>query len=1314
MKKKILLLLILLNTNLVDAQIPLEENCSQNIPSLCDGEISPNIYSGFTASTSQNVLPSGPDYGCLSTWGLANPSFFYFEASINGPLTIIIEPVDAAGNPLLGINQPDLDFICWGPFNSTANMCSQLTATNEQDCEVFGTAGLGIGVETCEITNAIAGGIYVILVTNWAGTANTTAPDPCFIQFTTSNPVSCCEFAGDNNSIDVCPTDSPFDLITALNNNPSSGGTWENSSGSTVNNIFNPSIDTGGTYNYIITGTSSCDADTSLLEINMTIPPALSITSSLNICSESSPITLTAIPVGGVFSGTNVSGNTFDPLIVGNNNITYTYIANGCTTILNENMTVFESPTVLSIDEIINNPICAGNSDGNISINASGGLPPYIYSWSSSSSTASSLTNLQQGVYTYTVTDNNSCSYSNTLTLNDPTLLSTLTTYNSNCYGENNGAIAINTIGATTPPGTVSDPLNTLAYCLSSPNLTEFGASPGAIIEEIKLIGDNFNINHNTAGTIDLYEDYTDNITLGIPDLYADITENQFYTIYVTLNGTAPGASNSTNKSGGKVFIDFNIDGDFDDIGEEIGIIPYGLNSSANLSFTVPVTNVYGPTRLRVVSQNRQDEDPSIIGPCDYADPSIQYSTPWFGATEDYSIILSAPISSANYQWDNGETSDSISNLSPGEYTVTITHSGGCIQQDTAQIFEPEQILFNATINEISCNNADDGSVILNPSGGNNGSYQIDWGTINPLNLGGGVYSVTVSDPNTITTNNLVACENDTTIILTEPDYFSVDFSTSSNEICFSDPITLNFDFNQGGISPFTVNYTENGNSFTFGPIINTGISNYPISPNPGNNEYIITNIIDANGCVNQNTIDLESVFVNQLPDINISVAPNPICEDKDAVLSFNVLNGTPPFNIDYQNGIIPASENNVTGAGSNIALISPSTTTYTLTYVTDSKGCESYLTDNTTLIVNEIPDLSLSYPTEFCEGELIEVDLKFLRGNPPFNIDYTYGITNTSTVINNLQGTLSFVSANPTNITINTITSANCTNDIDESISVTTNPLPIAVISGDSVLCGNEDAEAEVTITTDTGNPFYEITYTNGITTETISNADDIETFLTNIPGTYTLVSVIDALGCEAINMSGTASINIYPLPDAKINAYPTQTEITDPLVYFDDRSENQLSAIWDFGDGQTQASNFNTINHIYSDTGTYQVSLTTISADGCTNIAYETIIISPTFNIYIPSAFTPNNDLDNDHFMPITEGLNEYNLSIFDRWGKKVFETTDYSNEYCIKGCPEAWNGTINNGEYGQSGLYVYRLIITDLNGKLRKFEGPINMIR
>jgi hypothetical protein len=69
---------------------------------------------------------------------------------------------------------------------------------------------------------------------------------------------------------------------------------------------------------------------------------------------------------------------------------------------------------------------------------------------------------------------------------------------------------------------------------------------------------------------------------------------------------------------------------------------------------------------------------------------------------------------------------------------------------------------------------------------------------------------------------------------------------------------------------------------------------------------------------------------------------------------------------------------------------------------------------------------------------------------------------------------------------------------------------------------------------------------------------------------------------------------------------------------------------------------------------------------------------------------------------------------MSIYDRQGQRIFKTEEYSNEYCIRGCNATWDGTVKNGEYGIIGVYIYNLIITDINGKLRNFEGTVTLIR
>jgi len=1286
------------------------QSCSSTIPEICNGSLYPAATSGTATAPAGTSLNCG--FSAITQYG----SFYFFESNTNGPLSINITPTDVIGIPYPNINtSPDLDYICWGPFNDLSTMCDLLTNPNQEDC----SNAAATTQEVLQITNAVAGEFYVILVANWAASGST--PDPCFIQFTAfgpndafggPSPGDAGADAGWGNPLLFCDTDPQMNLIDQLNGQPVNNGSWTYN-GNSVPGTFDPAIDPPGIYTYSIAGSSSgtCPGDDATVSLDVFSAASISITSPSVLCSDENSFTLTGIPPegwstqgNGVFTDNLGSVITdFDPAsnLPGLHNITYTYTPQGCNPIpVGGTILINEAPTVLPNDVTTNNPSCFGYNDGSALLTASSGQPYYIFNWFGEDPFA-----LTAGTFNYTVTDANQCTFNSSVTLYDPlNTTSIINEYNSSCFGENDGAASISMLGGVTPPGTVS----LLPYCASNPS-PDFDVQAATYIQHVELSGDNSSqIDNNTAGINDFYEDYT-------ATMYAEITEGNLYTINVTIGDLFGGSYNG----GAKVFIDYNIDGDFLDAGEDIGIIPVQATAgtSVPLNFTVPTTGAFGATRMRVVCWSEFDfATPNDITPCE-SPTAGTFSQPWFGATEDYSIVLNAPGFSATYLWDNGVATDSIANLGPGTYYVIITDTEtGCPIQDSAVITEPEQITFNPTITDISCNAFTDGSVTLNPSGGNGGAYNINWGGIDSSALGNGSYTVTVTDPSTITTENTIACFNDTLITLVEPGYFSVDFTVSDHSICAGDPIDLEFDFNSNGVAPFTINYNANGPQAA-GPVNNSGQYSFSDSPNI-TTTYSINSIVDAEGCINQNTTNNEIVNVNPLPNMNIAVNPNPICVGDNSTLIMNNNIGTPPFSVDYSitdaNGTTTANE--VFGSGGFNTLINPIITTdYTLTSITDDSTCTSSLSAVTTLVVNEIPQLVTSYSNELCDGDLVEIGLDFTAGTPPFNVDYTFNGTNTNTVVNFQTGDLTLIATDPSNITINSITGANCFKQIDEDIVITINSLPIATLSGDGSIC--EGGATDLSIVTTNGAPLYDIEYTNGTENFTLTDIGDSTGISTATMGLYALVSVIDQNGCEATTLNGQANVNINPLPDVALVAYPLQTEITDPLINFIDKSTylSLIPGTWDFGDGSGQVSNLGHIDHMYADTGIYIVSLETVSDSGCTNIAYQTIIISPTFTMYVPNAFTPNNDLDNDYFLPIVDGVQEYELSIYDRLGKRVFRTDKYTNEYCTSGCDEAWDGKINgSSDFCTIGVYVYHIIVTDVNGKLRNYEGTVTLVR
>ena len=385
-------------------------------------------------------------------------------------------------------------------------------------------------------------------------------------------------------------------------------------------------------------------------------------------------------------------------------------------------------------------------SDGSSTINSTSTIVSYLWSDGQITQTASNLT---AGTYSYTITDINGCSFSDNITVYEPSsLVVTLNTTDATCFGSSDGTASIDLQGSSTPPGTVS----TLSYCASHPSLNPAFTTNNPIIEDVTLLGDNIDIN-STSGAADFYEDYT-------ALMYADLTQGQGYSISIILAGIGT-IGNSTNLSGGKVYIDYNIDGDFTDPGEEVGLIPYRDNTTIGvpevIAFTVPNTGVYGPTRMRVVSQYRSGQNSNLISSCDA--PSVpSWNEPYYGATEDYSIVLNNPAISATYSWFNGQTTDSISGLSAGSYWVNITDANGCVTTENFSISSGTPISVSADFDQSQCAGVVPNSLLaLGSTAGTNYSWSpsadfINSNIQNPVFANGinttSIYTVTFTDFN--------------------------------------------------------------------------------------------------------------------------------------------------------------------------------------------------------------------------------------------------------------------------------------------------------------------------------------------------------------------------------------------------------------------------------------------------------------------------------------------------------------------------------------------------------------------------------------
>jgi gliding motility-associated-like protein len=584
---------------------------------------------------------------------------------------------------------------------------------------------------------------------------------------------------------------------------------------------------------------------------------------------------------------------------------------------------------------------------------------------------------------------------------------------------------------------------------------------------------------------------------------------------------------------------------------------------------------------------------------------------------------------------------------------------------------------------------------------------------LDTANLNNGANTITIisatdnsgePSPNNLIPNPIIVTVNPNPVVT---------FTTSTPEICFGQPAVLVFGF-LVGTADFSVDYRKNNIPQTPEIFNNSGTQNYTLTPDPavGINTYNMIQVTDANGCVSPlNGTSPVTITVNPTPVIDITVSgANPICVGETSDLFFPVTSGTAPYNLSYLAGTTNSTAN--VDAVGNIATtgttqpISPITTTdYTLVSVTDAKGCINTLTNSANLIVNELPLVDISGTTEICDQDVTQLYFDFTAGISPWVISYDVDGNPNSATLSNSQDSIAVSPSTTTIYTVNSVSDINCTTPIIDIATITVNPLPEVSITGGGSVC-DDGSKTDVIITTTSGTPTFNIEYSVGINKQLISNIGYQYIINTNEVGIYTVTKATDSKGCIAKSISGSALVNVNPMPEANITAYPQPADISNPLIYFIDQSENHTSGVWNFGDGNTASSNFGKINHTYNDTGIFIVVLEVMTDSGCGISVEKIIIIDQAFTIFIPNAFTPNNDLDNDYFLPISAGVKEYDLRIYDRFGSKVFMTDKIE---------DSWDGKVNNStDYASAGNYVYNIVIIDFNGKERVFHGSLMLIR
>lgn len=434
----------------------------------------------------------------------------------------------------------------------------------------------------------------------------------------------------------------------------------------------------------------------------------------------------------------------------------------------------------------------------------------------------------------------------------------------------------------------------------------------------------------------------------------------------------------------------------------------------------------------------------------------------------------------------------------------------------------------------------------------------------------------------------------------------------------------------------------------------------------------------DANGCVNFTTAN---VVVNAQPIV--AATGTAVCENANAQLSAN---GGVTYAWSGPGGFVSGLQNPV------IFNAGPGSAGQYTVLVTDANTCTN--TAVATIVINPAPIPNINSNSPICLNDVMTLTA---GGGTIYQWIGPNGFTSavqSPTVLGS-----SFSVGGIYQVTVTDITGCFATTTINTIV----NPLPVPQItSGPNVGC----APLCVTYTVQSA-PTATAAYW------TFGNGDAANGVLTaqscyNAQGVYTINAVVtDINGCLG---STTYTAEVYPKPVADFNHAPIKPIINiDGEVTFTDASwgANIVSWNWFFMNTAQYTSIEQNPHFQYYEPGNYVVALVVKSDKGCTDTILRPLVVGEDYGLYVPNAFTPNADGWNDTFFPKGFGIVKYELTIFDRWGEKVYATKEFT---------DSWDGTFQGRgtKVCKEDVYTWLINVTDVFGKSHELKGHVTLIR
>ena len=963
--------------------------------SLCDGTLSASANGGTGAIT--------------YTWTPGNLNGNAQAGICAGTYTVNVSDANGCStSSTTTITQPNAINIAFASNNATCNsFCDGSASVNPTG----GTPPYSVLWSTSATTNNISNlcsGAYSVTVTDANGCSvinnfTITEPSPITATFTANNPL-CGQC---NGSATVTPsggTGAPYNV------------TWTTTpvqNGLTASNLC------AGLYNAIIGDANGC-IDTVSVPVSNQGGPITSHVSSDAICNGdcngTATVTATGVsPITYLWTPGGFTTNSESSLCANTYNVQVTDSL-GCITF---ETIVINEPQPITSTAAINNESCNGSCDGAITITTTGGTPTYSYSWSSSQTTQN-INGLCGGQYIVTVLDNAGCIGIDTFNVTTPNVLSfTQSQSNISCGVTCDGIATVNISGGTAPYTVVWSTTQTF---------TTNGVST---------------ISGLCAGT------YTANIT----DVNG-CTATANFTIM-------PAVALSLNATANDVLCNGTCSGSIS-IAPTGGSLPYTIlwsngsnsNTISNLCpgvYSVTVTDANGC----VASQSFTITEPTPLS-ASITGNNVSCNAACNGQA---TVVISGGTAPYSFQWNGGQTSATINNLCPGNYSVQAVDNNGCIVNANVQITEPAPIVITTTSMQPPCGICN-GALSASATGGSGAPYTFLWNTgatTSSINgLCAGIYDVTVTDNSGCSQQISVPLSNSNGPAVTA----NITNASCSGACDGIAELTVT-----SGTAPFTFNWTPGGQTTdSIGGLC------------PGT--YFAT-VTDAGNC-----ITVQQVTISSFNPITATVSTtNTACGQCNGTAAVAPVGGTAPFTYIWSNG---ATTQSVTGLCAGVHQV----------LITDANGCS--ITQNVTISNTGGPTNAAitTIPVNCFGGNNGSATVtNVFGGTAPYSYLWVPGGQTTATVTGLASGSYN-VEIRDANGCI-----------LVEPVTITspTQIVNTANISSTPCLAST----GQISLTTTGGTAPYTYNWNTGQTTANISS----------LPSGIYIVTVTDAIGCATVD---------------------------------------------------------------------------------------------------------------------------------------------------------------------------------------------------